>query len=586
MRKKRFGVSLAGGLAIGFLCFGLAIALVFFVIRPSLERGTRGLRAHRQGDVRVWIAGRSADAVAAASAAAIETEALLDAFASSLAVDRQALPLPIDLFLHRDAGELVESVVNRDSDYRSIRWAILDRLLWEDPHVRVAELVLAYGWGKCTSQILYAGMVLVAAYPDRNFHAFVAALPEQARHSVDELISLESSGDFPRTFYQIYDSPYAMRFGLTLAAAKRHYDVPRVVLSVPQQQQLYLESASLVQYLIEDRHSLEAFRDAWGIGFSSNLLAGLTACAPAELTREWHEIAIQAGRPSPEYPVQRVRLLLESGDPEAAYEIARDWSTTEMTDEQLELAVASTVLVGDLDGARTLLDRAPLDDAGKPPWIAPFIEGTVSTRDSVRLVASGPKRPDATLDRVQATIDSLRGLLGLSDADLPEPVTVVVYANVDQMEQARPTLSAYGLPSALVQVVDGDDIPIAVARALPSYVLGDTRSKLLERGVALAASCQRLDLHSRAMALRLEGRWQPLGTLSYMGHAEAEVDVQAAMLVRTILDEFGTDTLRAVWTSTSTLGGGSCLDTALKTHAGVTRAELEERFLAFGPAVP
>ena len=52
------------------------------------------------------------------------------------------------------------------------------------------------------------------------------------------------------------------------------------------------------------------------------------------------------------------------------------------------------------------------------------------------------------------------------------------------------------------------------------------------------------------------------------------------MLVRAILAEFGTETLRAIWRSTSALGGGRCLDTALVTHAGIPRNELEQRSFA------
>jgi hypothetical protein len=66
-----------------------------------------------------------------------------------------------------------------------------------------------------------------------------------------------------------------------------------------------------------------------------------------------------------------------------------------------------------------------------------------------------------------------------------------------------------------------------------------------------------------AVRLQREGKWQPFGTLSRMGHNENEADVQAARLVQTITDEFGAVKLCEVWRSTSTLSGGYCLDTAL-----------------------
>jgi len=583
MREKRFGVSLAGGLAIGFLSFGLAIALVLFVIRPSIERGTHGLRATREGEVRVWTDGRmQADEVEAVRA---ETERLWRETAEALDIELDAFPQPIDVFLHRSVDDLIDAVVNRDSDYRSVQWAILDRLPWEDPRTRIAELVLAYGWGECTSQVLHAGMTLVAAHPNRNFHTFVAALPERSRHSVDELISLETSGDFPRTYYQIYDSPHAMRFGLSLAATKRHYDIPRVVLANPEQQQIYLESASLVQYLIEERHSIEALRAVWDVGFTANLLDRLTGCTTGELTREWHAAAEGRGIGSADYDVQRIVLLIESGDCDAAYETSRSWSIGNASDEQLTWMILTSILGGDLDRGREMLAEAASRGTAPPSWAVSLVNGTVALAGSARIVAC--EAIDAEdLAAIQSTVGAVRHDLGLTDDDLPETITVLVHEDEEALEDARPTLGRHGLPSALVQVVRGEDIARAVATALPTYALGKTRSRLLERGFALATSGDRSALAARAAALRATPRWQSLGELTYMGHDESDVDIQAALLVRTILDAFGTETLRAVWRSTSTLGGGSCLDTALKTHAGVTRHELEERHLILESSSP
>ena len=583
MKAKRFGVSLAGGLGIGFLCFGLAIALVFYVIRPSIERGTHGLRAYREGEVRVWTAGQmQADEVEAVRA---ETEQLWGEITASLDIDLDAFPRPIEVFLHRTIDDLIESVVNRDSDYRSVQWAILDRLMWEDPRTRIAEMVLAYGWGECTSQILHAGMTLVAAYPNRNFHTFVAALPERSRHSVDELVSLETSGEFPQTYYQIYDSPYAMRFGLSLTATKRHYDIPRVVLAEPEQQQLYLESASLLQHLIEERHSIEALRAVWDVGFSVNLLEQLTGCTAAELTAEWHAAAGRSGAGSADYALQRVRLLVESGDCDAAYEISRSWSARDASDEQLMWMILASILAGDPDRGRIMLAEAATRGAEPPSWALPLVNGTAASAQSARIVSSTAVDV-GDLATIQTSVDAVRRDLGLTDDDLPATITVIVHEDIGKMEEARPTLGRYGLPSALVQVIRGEDMARAVATALPAYALGKTRSKLLERGFALATSGDPADLIARAAALRATPRWQSLGDLTYMGHDEADVDVQAALLVRAILDAFGTETFRAVWRSTSTLGGGRCLDTALKTHAGVTRHELEEEWLALVPPLP
>ena len=590
MKKRSFAVSLVGGLAIGFLGFGLAAALVFFGIRPSIERGTRGLDSYREGDVRVWYTSKSGGVIDPESVRA-ETEALMVETAEWIHVDPRELPLPIEVFLHQDMNELVSSVVNRDSDYRSLNWTTLDRLPWEDPRVRVSELVLAYGWGECTSQILYAGMALYAAYPDRDFHTFVAALPEQARHSMSELISLESSGSFPQTFYQAYASPFVMRFGISLAATKRHFDIPKFFSHIPEKHQLYLESASLVQYLIEDLSSMDAVRAAWEVGFSANILPGLTGLSPDELTLRWHEAALRDGLGASDYPVQHVRLLIESGDCEEVFEITESWSAIDTTPERLELMIVSSVLVGEFDRAMTLIDQAQGTDEPVDPgvlqWTRDLVEGSTITTGSVRIISASSTSPsDPELLRIRETADALGEMLGALDTEPLGLATVVVYADPQQWEQATKITSSFGIPSTLTEVVEGEDIPLAMARVLLLCMLGETRSKLLERGSALMVSSDRSELITEAARLQREGKWQPFGTLSYMGRDAGDADVQSACLVQAILDEFGSSKFREIWRSTSTLGDGYCLDTALRTCVGITREELEDLILAVEPSLP
>ncbi len=587
MKQRSFAVSLVGGLAIGGLCVGIAFALAIFVILPTAERGTHGLRAYREGDVRIWHAGRI-DRVELESVR-METEALVTETARAIGVDPTSLPFPIEIFLHRDMTELTTSVVNRDSDYRSVNWTALDRLPWENSSLRIAELVLAHGWGKCTAQVLYAGMAVYAADPERDYHAFVAALPERARHTVGELISLEASGSFPRTFYQDYASPFVLRFGISLSATKRHFDIPRYFDIAPEAHQLYLEAASLVEYLIEEHRSMEAVREAWDVGASTNILAALSGWSGEELTEHWHAFALQAGRTAVDYPIERVRLLVESGACDEAFALTESWSASGAAPEELELMIVSSILVGDFARTRSVMTQASEDaiDPGVLAWARELVDGSTTTAGTVRIVSGSTALPsDAELRRIETTAEAIAELLGPENAAAIEPTTVIVYSNEAERERAAAFLARSGIPSRLTQVVAGDDIARAIAHALPTYVLGESRSKLLERGLALMVSSDRADLLERATTIRNAGDWQPFGTLSYMGHDVEEADVQSAFLVRAILAEYGAANLRAIWRSTSTLGGGSCLDTALKTHVGITRQELEERLFAVEGTMP
>lgn len=155
-----------------------------------------------------------------------------------------------------------------------------------------------------------------------------------------------------------------------------------------------------------------------------------------------------------------------------------------------------------------------------------------------------------------------------------------MYADPPNRERAERRLAPFGIPTALVHADPTDDIPQALARALPAYLLGETRSRILERGFATMIALGPSELVARAHELRSKGAWQPLASLIYMGHDDRDVDVQATFLVQAILDEGGSETFCAVWRSTSILGGRSCLDMALRTHLGMTQGDLEERVLA------
>lgn len=583
MRRRNPLLSVAGGLLIGLACFGLAFAYVYFVVRPSVERGTAGRRSFGTENVQVWYV-RDSFELDQVQALHDETDDLIDELASPLGLSADDMPLPIELFLHGDVGQMIESVIDRDNDYRSVGWTVLDRLPWENARIRIAQLLLAYGWGKCTSQILQAGMTLVAAYPDRNFHTFVAALPEQSRHSVDELCSIESAGSFPRTFYQIYASPHANRFAISMSTGKRYYDLPRIVALEPPSHLLYLECASLVQHMIEDLAGLERFRESWGTGYSRNILGSITKLSGEELTRSWHNAVNASAALASDYSQMSAQLLLESGFSDRAFVLARDWSLEEMSPSAWKTALWSALLMGDRERSTALLAQ-PSAETLSPELEALFsdlIEGTCQESETnLRVIsASGVEIEEESLERASATIELIISHLGLERAVLPDRFTVLICSDAEQVRVATESIAAFGLPSCLILVGPEEDPAASIASALPRFAVGESRSMLLTRGFAQAMLVPAASLEARADQIRAAGEWQPLNMLSYMGYDQAEVDIQSAVLVNTLLNQFGPDGLRRVWRSTSILGGGVCLDTAMKTHLGLNRYELEQQLLA------
>ena len=579
MRRRPPVLTTLGGLAIGFVCFGLALAYVFYVVRPSVERGTAGRRALAHEHVRGW-AKRDAFDERQISEVLSETHALLDELAAPIGVSADDLPLPVEIFMHQDVEQMVESVMHRDDDYRSVGWAALDWLPWDNARLRVAQMLLAYGWGKCTSQILYAGMMLVAAYPDREFHSFVAALPENARHSVQELCSLEASGSFPKTFYQVYASPHANRFAISFGSSKRYYDLPDFAAFVPDGHSLYLECASLVQYLIDDLAGLRAAREAWGVGFSRNILSEVADSRLDELTSRWHDAALAHAVHREGFAETQARLLLESGHCDRAYALTQGWTLSEESADAWDLMLLSAWLAADREQLSELLSdpASRLADVDVREVCSRMLDGSVLQSEVIRLILSPGIVPSQDLlGNATKTIAKMTELLQLDANVLPPRITAIVCTDQQLAEDVKHLVSTHELPTCLIVLRTTDDLLWALAHSLPSYALGETRSMLLKRGVATAIVLSPSELLRCADILRSEGGWQSLGMLTYMGHDQERVDIQAAYLVQTLLDRFGSSNLRRIWHSTSILGGGVCLDSAMKVHTGMTRSELEQQ---------
>jgi len=240
--------------------------------------------------------------------------------------------------------------------------------------------------------------------------------------------------------------------------------------------------------------------------------------------------------------------------------------------------------MGDRERSTALLAQ-PSAETLSPELQALFsdlIEGTCQESETnLRVVStSGVEIEEESLERASATIELIISHLGLERAVLPDRFTVLICSDAEQVGVATESIAAFGLPSCLILVGPEEDPAASIASALPRFAVGESRSMLLTRGFAQAMLVPAANLEARADQIRAAGEWQPLNMLSYMGYDQAEVDIQSAVLVNTLLNQFGPDGLRRVWRSTSILGGGVCLDTAMKTHLGLNRYELEQQLLA------
>ena len=573
---RRFpALATIGGIAIAFGVAGLLGLLLAYGVQPWISTGTWG-RTCKAGDrVNLWYADGS-DSIRKHAELRADLERLIDETSARIGLDPTLVPRPIDVFPHDSEADLIESLTNRKADTTATIGPSLDLMSGEDPRLRVAELVLSHGWGACASQIIYLGTVLLIAYPDRDFHSVVAALPATARHSVSELMTLDTVG-LSKTFYQTYTSPTAARYLVSLEAASELTRAGSSWKASPEERIEALEAASLMQYVVERAGTSAVLGGAWGPGFAGPVLERVTGMTIGELDVAWQTAADERGPLCSDYPAELALRRLESGDCDGAYEVAAEWDPEDLEDRSFDVMVRAAFLSGHVDVAQGLLETA--DRMSEFAWIADLRAVDSEQMGTIRLLCVGEAAcaiSAAVLDRVcSASLDAL----GIESDGASLPLTVVCYPTSEDVARAASLTETSGVFCPIVSCVSGEDPSYDVAVALPSTVFGATRSKILACGFATCITHSREALILRGRALRDAGKWQPLGSMECIGKTSSAVDVQAGLLVLYLMETRGGDVVGQIWARTARRGGGRSLDTAMDEAIGETRRTIESDLL-------
>jgi hypothetical protein len=554
-------------LIISAVGIGLAIIISSYVIGTLTTPEKRRTVTYQDDYFRLhYKRGSSARADHRALTLALKRE--LDGLVQLLQVDLNLLPTPIDVFVHDDIMAMRTSIRLRKSPLSSTVYpALIDVLAGEDPRGRLAELVLAFGWGRCGSQILQTGMRIYAAEPGRNFHAIVAALPERMFLSLPELIRIEEIGRFPRSLYQRFDSPYSP------AMIGSFVDLSDMRVEISPADIALLEAASFVQFLIE-KCGMPALKGVWEAGIAGQFPEQLSLNSIAQLGSMWRGAAVDLGKDSPDFPYLCAYYLLKNGDPDAAYQRTSSWAVPSLSVQESLLAARCALTVGEIKDAHLLVQHLPnegIRDEFK--WmLAHFDKWGEMTGPRIRIFA-----PEGSLQRllsiVKETYNSILNRLDISSDNLPERITLFVYQ--DEAAHARGALL---LPnSTTLQLVENDDLGYRLCEFIPTYVWGkDTYSKLLRAGLAVALSQDKELLAEQGHQLHCTGKWTRLSMIDF-GVAEQEtVEVEAGLLVNHLLETFGPQAVHSIWKATSPLDRYLSVDTALQEICGTTRAEIEE----------
>ncbi len=572
--------STIGGLALGGIAIGIVVAIIVFWIQPMSTPELEGTIHYREGRFTLWYQRDSVGVTThsvLADLLAEEYHQLIDL----LDVDSDLVPSPIDVFIHDDITAMRTSIVKRKSPNScSVYLAPLDLLAGEDPRECLAELVLAFGWGQCGSQILQTGTKLYAVEPGRNFHAVLAALPERFFLSLSELMRIEERGYFPKSVYQQFDSPYALAsIAFSNIRSLLALDISGEVL--PENIEA-LEAASFVQFLVETKGGIQALKRAWGKGSSEKLLRRIGPLSPEEIGTEWYAEGVRQGKDDTDFPYLMAYYLLAGGSPDAAWAEAQTWLLDGLSDVELLVGARCALSVGDFSAAgeiATYLDEQEAKNELEQ-YLVLYQDWNVEETTGLRIFFS----PEAMRESGVRSIAEVAGIyarmsarLGLSPSDLPERLTLFLYSDALLRDSGAMLTPLSAIQSGALHLLVTDDIAYCLGEMLPGYAWQkNTYSRLLRIGLAVALSRSEECLAVEGRQLRNEERWFSLPRLDIDMIDRKTAEIEAGLLVNYVLATYGAEDLSQVWILTSPLDCYLSFDMALEEVCQTTRNRIEQ----------
>jgi len=580
--RRQVFFSLAG-IGVGLAVAGLIALLINNVLEPKLQVETQDLVEFSGDTFSIWYHVDSPYMDSRYELAA-QLEDALDDLTTRLNVPIEELPLPIDVLVHDDPEMLKVSTYRRKSALAMYSfYAVIDLVYGEDPYSRLGELILAFGWGKCSSQLLYQGMLLNVASPGRNFHVPLAAAPPRMLHSLQDLIRLEAVEQFESTLYQRYQSPFSPRLATSTFEGLAEF---RGMLSSYEDESFdydiaELEAASLVQYLIECT-GLEGFRSAWGPGTTEALIAKLSCGSVTEVADNWLEAVHETDIAGDGFEYYKARFLYEAGEIQAAANRTRTWNPQTLSVSESMLAVRTQLAAGDFESAGRLAGAAdvPITDTLEE-WVAAFRDWQRVDEGMFTIMGQDTT---AALREVLQVVETAYGLvsdtLGFQQSELPDHVIVFYYETDSGREEGTNIVPVVSTHRTLWHLSSQDNIVEEFISTLPTFVVRkETSSNLLRRGLTAALTIDREELIERGCELLRAGEWPPLWKAGFGGEPIQVLEVQAGLMMAYMLDTYGADVIRALWLATARMGGGVSLDTALGNVLDTSRTEIERELI-------
>lgn len=570
-----------GGIGVGLVVAGLIALFINNVIEPVMQVETQDLVKFPGETFSIWYHADSPNMNSRHQLLPRLEEAMADLL-TQLDVSIEAIPLPIDVLVHDSPGIMQQTTLRRKSSRAMYSfYSVIDLLQDEDPYSRLAELVLAFGWGKCSSQLLYKGMLMNAVFPGRDFHIPLAAAPTRLLYSLEDMFQLEKVDAFEETLYQRYQSPFSPR--MAMGSLEGIGEFRSMFSTVHDESADYdiadLQAASLVQYLIECGGGLQEFRGVWGPGTTEALMVRL-ACGPlTELFEDWMSAVQTADTAAAEFEYYQARFLFEAGELEAAANITESWNPGDLSSSESVLLVRSQLAVGEFEAAAIFASAAVSSTSeALKDWVDAYDSWQHMADGAFTVFGDGTNTDlDEVLREVQGAYNLVVDTLEFLEGELPESITVFYYDTEEAREQGVSIIPVVGTHRTLWHISSQDNIVDRFVVTLPSFVVKkETASNLLRRGLSAVVTIDRDELINRGCEILHSGEWTPLWRVGFGGLSDRLFETQTGLMIQYIVDTYGVDVIRDLWLATARIGGGVSLDTAIKNILSTSRTEIEK----------
>ena len=573
-----------GGIGVGLVVAGLIALLINNVIEPKMQVETQDL-VKFPGDVfSIWY---HVDSPHMKSRRDLlpKLEEAMDDLLDRLDVSIDAIPLPIDVLVHDDPVMMQQSILRRKSAFALYSfYAVVDLIRGEDPYSRLGELVLAFGWGRCSSQLLYQGMLLNVSFPERNFHTPLAAAPSRVLYSLQDLIRLEAAEEFEETLYQRYQSPFSPR--LAIGSLEGLGEFKAMLSTFEDESSEYdiaeLQAASLVQYLIECSGGLQEFRSIWGPGTTEALIARLTCGPLTDLASDWLKVVRESGATEDGFEYYQARFLYEAGEIEAAAHVTESWNPRNLSSSESILVVRIQLAAGNFETARRFANAADSSTTETlVGWVDAY-DGWQQVADgSFTVLGNGTKATlGEVLQQVQAAYEWVAEAFEFHESELPSHITVFYYETDEDREQGQLMLPVVSTHRTMWHISSQDNIVEAFVVTLPAFVVKkETVSNLLRSGLTAVLTIDREELVERGCESLHAGEWIPLWRVGFGGVPNRILEVQTGLMIQFVIDTYGVEVIRDLWLATARIGGGLSLDTAFRNILDTSRTEIETELI-------